>query len=198
MAKRQAKLQEILESNGGFDELESWPPKVATSARRLLLWIPFSIITGIQPDGVYWHHRTYCWNYQQWAFLAKILTNRTPMDDEVWQHIQELLDRGAIHLLQSPWCNEIILWAVRVHHLSCKVYKTGCTTRKPLTIGSVALVKNGRSRIFLGWGYQLAKAIIILLINSAENCMKKNLNEEGTHSWYPLGSANGTKFIVYN
>ena len=32
MAERQAKLQEILESNGGFDGLEGWPPKVATSA----------------------------------------------------------------------------------------------------------------------------------------------------------------------
>ena len=31
------------------------------------------------------------------------------MVKEVQQHIQEMLDGGAIHLLQSPWCNAVIL-----------------------------------------------------------------------------------------
>ena len=32
-----------------------------------------------------------------------------PMVDEVWQHIQEMLDRGAIRPSQSPWCNAVVL-----------------------------------------------------------------------------------------
>ena len=32
-----------------------------------------------------------------------------PMVDEVWQHIQEMLDGGAIRLSQSPWCNAVVL-----------------------------------------------------------------------------------------
>ena len=29
--------------------------------------------------------------------------------EEVWEHIQEMLDRGTIHPSQSPWCNMVVL-----------------------------------------------------------------------------------------
>ena len=32
-----------------------------------------------------------------------------PLVEEVQEHIQEMLDRGAIHLFQSPWCNVVVL-----------------------------------------------------------------------------------------
>ena len=32
----------------------------------------------------------------------------SPME-EVWEHIQEMLDGGTIHLSQSPWCNAVVL-----------------------------------------------------------------------------------------
>ena len=42
------------------------------------------------------------------------------------------------------------LWAGRVHHLPCLVYKTGRTTRKPLPIGNVMLTKIKRMNSFSG------------------------------------------------
>ena len=32
-----------------------------------------------------------------------------PLVEEVWEHIQEMLDGGAICLSQSPWCNAVVL-----------------------------------------------------------------------------------------
>ena len=32
-----------------------------------------------------------------------------PLVEKVWEHIQEMLDGGAIHLSQSPWCNVVVL-----------------------------------------------------------------------------------------
>ena len=32
-----------------------------------------------------------------------------PMVDEVYAHMKEMLEVGAIHLNQSPWCNTIML-----------------------------------------------------------------------------------------
>ena len=32
-----------------------------------------------------------------------------PLVDEVCQHIQEMLDGGAIRPSQSPWCNAVVL-----------------------------------------------------------------------------------------
>ena len=29
--------------------------------------------------------------------------------EEVWEHLQEMLDGGTIHLSQSPWCNAVVL-----------------------------------------------------------------------------------------
>ena len=29
--------------------------------------------------------------------------------EEVWEHLQEMLDGGAIHPSQSPWCNAVVL-----------------------------------------------------------------------------------------
>ena len=32
-----------------------------------------------------------------------------PMMDEVWAHMNEMLEVGAIHPSQSPWCNAVVL-----------------------------------------------------------------------------------------
>ena len=32
-----------------------------------------------------------------------------PLVEEVWEHLQEMLDGGAIRPSQSPWCNAVVL-----------------------------------------------------------------------------------------
>ena len=42
-------------------------------------------------------------------FVNAFVRIAPPMVDEVQQHIQEMLDGGAICPSQSPWCNAIVL-----------------------------------------------------------------------------------------
>ena len=55
-----------------------------------------------------------------------------PLVEEVRQHIQEMLDRGAIRPSQSPWCNAVVLvrkkdgflrFCINFRHLNAKTKK---------------------------------------------------------------------------
>ena len=99
----------------------------------------------------------------------------------MWQNHCQRFSHGTsvLYTLQGKWCTPPALWAVRVHHFPCSVYKTGCTTRKPLTIGNrlhVAVNKkqfNRRVTIsrFLNWEHfdrnsqMIMKCIKILISN---------------------------------
>ena len=50
MAECQEKLLEILESNGGFDSLNDWPPEAAINAHRWLL--EFHSVFSLEPNGM--------------------------------------------------------------------------------------------------------------------------------------------------
>ena len=42
-------------------------------------------------------------------FKEKFRRIAPPLLDKVWEHLQEMLDGGAIHPAQSPWCNAVVL-----------------------------------------------------------------------------------------
>ena len=42
-------------------------------------------------------------------FKEKFWRIAPPLLDEVREHLQEMLDGGAIHPSQSPWCNAVVL-----------------------------------------------------------------------------------------
>ena len=42
-------------------------------------------------------------------FKEKFRQIALPLLDEVREHLQEMLDGGAIHPSQSPWCNAVVL-----------------------------------------------------------------------------------------
>ena len=108
-AEQQSRLLEILEDNGGLDELKNWPPEVATNARRLLL--EFHSVFSLEPNEMgctdTTEHVIEVANSE--PFRKRFRRIAPPMVDEVWQHIQEMLDGGAICPLQSPWGNAIVL-----------------------------------------------------------------------------------------
>ena len=108
-AERQSKLLEILESNGGLDELRNWPQDVAAKARQLLL--EFHSIFSLEPNEMgctdMTEHVIKVTNSKPlWERFHRIAP---PMVDEVRQHIQEMLDGGTIYPSQSPWCNGVVL-----------------------------------------------------------------------------------------
>ena len=41
-------------------------------------------------------------------FKEKFQRNALPILDEVWEHLQEMLDGGAIRPSQSSWCNTMV------------------------------------------------------------------------------------------
>ena len=109
MAECQEKLLEILESNGGFDSLNDWPPEAAINAHRWLL--EFHSVFSLEPNDMgctdTMEHVIEVTNNE--PFQEKFWWITPPMVDEVWQHIQEMLHGGAIHPSQSPWCNTVVL-----------------------------------------------------------------------------------------
>ena len=40
-----------------------------------------------------------------------LLPYHTPLVEEVREHLQEMLDGGAIRPSQSPWCNAVVFGA---------------------------------------------------------------------------------------
>ena len=108
-AERQEKLLEILEGNGGLDGLKDWPPEVATNAHQLLL--EFHSVFSLEPNEMgctdTTEHIIEVTNNEPFRERSQQIV--LPMVDEVRQHIQEMLDGGAIHPSQSPWCNAVVL-----------------------------------------------------------------------------------------
>ena len=109
MAECQEKLLEILVSNGGFDSLKDWPPEVAMNAHQLLLEFHsvFSLELNEMGCTDTTEHIIEVTNNEPFRERSQQIV--PPMVDKVQQHIQEMLDRGAICPSQSPWCNAAVL-----------------------------------------------------------------------------------------
>ena len=85
-----------------------WPPKLAARAIRLLLEYH---IFSLEP------HKIGCTDVMEHdielldhePFKERFCRIAPPLVEEVRQHIQEMLDGGAICPSQSPWCNAVVL-----------------------------------------------------------------------------------------
>ena len=99
----------MLQKEGRLDKLKEWPPELALKFERMLME----------------HHNIFSLDKNEIGctdateYVIELLDTKPfkerfwwiapPLMEEVWEHIQEMLDGGTICLSQSPWCNAVVL-----------------------------------------------------------------------------------------
>ena len=109
-----------------------WPPKLAAKVTRLLL--EYQDIFSLEPHEIgctdITEHDIELLDHEPFKERFRRIT--PPLVEEVRQHIQEMLDGGAIHPSQSPWCNAVVLvrkkdgslrFCIDFRHLNAKMKK---------------------------------------------------------------------------
>ena len=89
--------------------LKDWPEKEALDARRLLMEFHhvFSLDKNEMGCTDTTEHVIKLTNSE--PFKERFQRITPPLVEEVREHIQEMLDGGAIHPSNSPWCNAMVL-----------------------------------------------------------------------------------------
>ena len=107
--QRQDLLLTTLQKDGGLDRLKEWPPELARKAVALLL--EFHHVFPLEPNEIGCTDATehVIELMKDEPFKERFRCITPPLVDEVHQHIQEMLDGGAIQPSQSPWCNAMVL-----------------------------------------------------------------------------------------
>ena len=106
---RQKLLFELLQKDGHLDKLKEWPPELALQFERMLME----------------HHKIFSLERNEIGctdaaehmielldtepFKERFRRIAPPLVEEVREHLQEMLDGGAIRPSQSPWCNAVAL-----------------------------------------------------------------------------------------
>ena len=108
--ERQKLLLELLRKDGRLDKLNSWPPDLALKVERMLMehYNIFSLDKneiGCTDTAQYVIELLNTEPFNEWFWRIAPL----PLVEEVQEHIQEMMDGGAICPSQSPWCNAVVL-----------------------------------------------------------------------------------------
>ena len=101
--QRQDLLLAALQKEGRLDCLKEWPPDLARKAVVLLL--EFHHVFSLEPNEIGCMDATehVIELMKDEPFKERFQRIAPPLVDEVCQHIQEMLDGGAIKPSQSPW-----------------------------------------------------------------------------------------------
>ena len=107
--ERQELLMQVIQEKGGLDMLEKWEKPYADQARQLLM--EFHNVFSLEKNEMgctdtteHVIKLTKCEPFKE--TFRRIAP---PLMDEVHQHLQEMLDGGAIWPSTSPWCNAVVL-----------------------------------------------------------------------------------------
>ena len=104
-------LMKVLEENGSLGKLKSWKKEMALKAKWLLM--EFHHIFCLEENEMgctdATEHVIELLPEQDEPFKERFRRIAPHEVEEVCQHIQEMLDRGAIWPSQSSWCNLVIL-----------------------------------------------------------------------------------------
>ena len=101
----------VLEENGSLGKLKGWKKETAVKAKQLLLEFHHIFCLEKKEMGCTdaTKHIIELLPEQDEPFKERFRRIALHEAEEVHQHIQEMLDRGAIWPSQSPWCNAIVL-----------------------------------------------------------------------------------------
>ena len=106
---RQKLLLELLQKDGRLDKLKEWPPELALQFERMLM--EHHNIFSLEGNEIG------CTDAAEHViklldmepFKERFRRIAPPLVEEVWEHLQEMLDGGTIWPFQSPWCNAVVL-----------------------------------------------------------------------------------------
>ena len=109
--QHQELLMKVLEENGSLGKLDGWKKETALKAKWLLM--EFHHIFSLERNEIgctdATEHVIELLPEQDEPFKERFRRIVPHEVEEVRQHIQEMLDGGAIRPSQSPWCNAIVL-----------------------------------------------------------------------------------------
>ena len=158
--ERQKLLMELLQQDGGLEQLKEWPQELALKFKRMLMvhhhifsldkneigcTVTAEYIIELMDDEPF---------KEQFQWIAP------PLLEEVRENLQDMLDEGAIRLYKSPWCNAIVLvwkkdWTLR---FCIDFQKLNSRTKKdsfPLTLHAGDHGVHGRSPILFQYGSEI-------------------------------------------
>ena len=111
MEQHQELLMKVLEENGSLGKLKGWKKEMALKAKWLLM--EFHHIFCLEKNEMgctdATEHVIELLPKQDEPFKGRFRRIVPHEVEEVCQHIQEMLDGGAIWPSQSPWCNAVVL-----------------------------------------------------------------------------------------
>ena len=107
--ERQWLLMQLLKQEGGLDELAQRTPELARKFEQMLMEYHDIFSLDKNEIGCTDTAEHIIELLDEEPFKEKFWRIAPPLLDEVREHLQEMLDSGAIHASQSPWCNVVVL-----------------------------------------------------------------------------------------
>ena len=107
--ERQQLLMQALWQEGGLDELAQWTPVCAQKFEKMLMEYHDVFYLDKNEIGCTDTAKHIIKLLDDEPFKERFRRIALPLLDEVQEHLQEMLDGGAIQPLQSPWCNAMVL-----------------------------------------------------------------------------------------
>ena len=107
--ERQKLIMELLRREGGLDQLADWTPELAQKFESLLMEYHDIFSLDKNEIGCTDAAEHVIKLLDEEPFKEKFWWIAPPLLDEVREHLQEMLDGGAIWPSQSTWCKAVVL-----------------------------------------------------------------------------------------
>ena len=107
--ERQKLLMELLRQDGGLDQLAEWTLELARKFERQLMEYHDIFSLDKNEMGCMDAAKHIIELLDEEPFKERFQQIAPPLLDEVREHLQEMLDGGAIWPSQSAWCNAVVL-----------------------------------------------------------------------------------------